>query len=196
MPYAISLRLDDAAAARVVGMWRALADAGLDDTLLRLGAAPHITLAVLDDASPLARLQDAFAFLSREAEPLTLACRAFSVFPGARAALVLAPTATEALLRLHARLLQRLDGLTPGAHYRPGCWIPHITLAWAVSDPAACLRVLAGEAMPVQGRLVAAELVRFDPLVEAGRDRRQIMDAAFIADPAMPIEVSASSHGG
>ncbi len=43
MPLAMTLRLDDAAAASVVAMWRALAESGVDDDCLRLGYPPHVT---------------------------------------------------------------------------------------------------------------------------------------------------------
>ena len=46
MPFAATLRPDDATAAPVVAMWRALAEGGVDDDRLRLGYLPDVTLAV------------------------------------------------------------------------------------------------------------------------------------------------------
>jgi hypothetical protein len=59
MPLAAALRLDDAAAAPVSALWRALAEAGVDDDCLRLGYPPHVTLAVWPDDAPVGALQAA-----------------------------------------------------------------------------------------------------------------------------------------
>jgi 2'-5' RNA ligase len=93
MPLAVTLRLDDAAAAAVVAMWRALAEGGVDDDCLRLGYPPHVTLAVWPDGAPagtlLAAAVERFG-AEWGALPATLA--GFGVFPGAPAVVWAAPS--------------------------------------------------------------------------------------------------------
>jgi hypothetical protein len=83
MPYALTLPLDDAAAAEVVRMWHALAEQAGDDGCIRLGYTPHITLAVLPDSAPLTEIEEAAFGAARQWAPLSLALAGIGIFPGA-----------------------------------------------------------------------------------------------------------------
>jgi len=102
MAYAVTLRLDEEAAARVRALWALLSAEGFANHAARLGYEPHLTLALLDDASDAARLGQTVSDISADWRALRLSLSAVAAFPAERAALWLAPTVTAPLLDLHA----------------------------------------------------------------------------------------------
>src|ERR1700722_14365449 len=138
MPYAVTLRLDENAAGQVR---RLRVDTAID-------YAPHLTLAVYPDDSD---IKDTVATLVAEGHAMPVAFAALGLFPGEGSVLWVAPVATEELLRRHATLLGALPAAHP--HYRPGAWVPHVTLAQhvparrvatAVADLAAAWQPFSG----------------------------------------------------
>jgi 2'-5' RNA ligase len=164
MPLAVTLQFDAAAAPVIASLWGTLAAAGIDSDRHDLGYAPHLTLAVYADGTPADILRDAVKHAGEtwDAMPVTLA--GLGVFPGRAPILWAAPVVTQALLARHAALLAALPGLTPHAHYRPGVWVPHVTLSGALTDPAAALALLLPLWRHVTGLLDRVDLVRFRPV--------------------------------
>jgi len=164
MPLAVTLRLDDAAAAPVVAMWRALAEGGVDDDLLRLGYPPHVTLAVWPDGTPAEPLEAAVERFGAEWGAMPVALAGFGVFPGAPAVVWAAPVVTGKLLARQAALVAAVPEAPCEEHYRPGHWVPHVTLgqAGALGRAMDVLTPFWRGALP--GRLDRLELVRFRPI--------------------------------
>lgn len=166
MPYAVTLRLDADVAPAVEGMWRTLAALGFDDDRHRLGYAPHVTLAIYPDDAPAGDMRAALESVARgwTALPVTLA--GFGVFPGLAPVLWIAPVVTPALLDRHAAVQAALPDLVPHEHYRPGAWVPHVTLSGAaLRDPAGALAALLPLFQrPLTGTLDQVDLVRFRPV--------------------------------
>ncbi len=102
MPYAITLRLDAAAAAPVASMWQALALQGVSDEAVRLGYPPHVTLAVCADAANSERLLAAARTWAAQWRELPVTLASLGLFPGPPATLFLAPVVTPELLERHA----------------------------------------------------------------------------------------------
>ena len=164
MPLAVALRLDDAAAAPVLAMWRVLAESGVDDDCLRLGYPPHVTLAVWPEEAPVGPLDAAVARCGAEWGALPVAFAGFGVFPGTPAVVWAAPVVTETLLARQAALIAAVPGAPPEAHWRPGHWVPHVTLG-RTDAPSRAMEVLAPLWRgPLSGRLDRLELVRFRPV--------------------------------
>lgn len=164
MPLAVTLRLDDAAAAPISAMWRALAESGLDDDCLRLGYPPHVTLAVWSEEAPADILAVVAERFGEAWGALPFALAGFGVFPSAAVVIWAAPVVTEALLTRQAALVAAVPGTPCHPHYRPGHWVPHVTLGQtdAVGRAMEVLAPLWGA--PISGRLDRLELVRFRPV--------------------------------
>ena len=129
MPYAITLRLDTVAAAPIVAMWRALAAAGLHEDSLALGYPPHVTLTIHPDGVDVGHLAEAVRRHAAGWDAFPLRFAGFGVFAAPVPVLYLAPVVTPALLLCQQALAEALSGLPCDPHYRPGSWVPHITLA-------------------------------------------------------------------
>ena len=129
VPYAVTLRIDADAAAPIEAMWRALADRGLHDDGLRLGYKPHITLTVHPDGVNEAHLRGAVRHCADGWDAMALRVAAFGVFAAPVPVLYLAPVVTPALLLRQQVLAEALSDLPFDPHYRPGAWVPHVTLA-------------------------------------------------------------------
>jgi 2'-5' RNA ligase len=167
MPYAVTLRLDPAAAARVERIWHALADLTGEDDAPRLGYPPHLTLAVLPDTAPAPSVEAAVSRMAAAWDALPVTLAGLAVFPGTPPVLWAAPVPSDDLLARHGMLHAALAPLPVHPHYRPGGWVPHVTLAAAGRSPAARMLDAALSAWegPIEGRLGRIEFVRFRPVV-------------------------------
>lgn len=191
MPYAVTLRLDAEPAAAVEAVWSALGERGVSNSMRRLAYPPHVTLIVCDDAVDASALTDAVRRLVPEWRSLTLACPALAVFSDQPATLFVIATPTEALLRMQASLcgVVPADRLHP--HYRPGTWLPHITVA----DDLPAARIasamsLAGAAFrPFAAPLSQVDLLRFRPV-------KLLWNARLAAADGKPAQSGSSSGAG
>ena len=163
MPFAVTLRLDPSAGARVSKLWDGLADAGLSD-LRTLAYAPHITLAVLSEGAP--DLAGQVATVAAGWNRLAVRFAGFGVFPGPPAVLWLAPVPDASLLACQRALCDRLPGKQLHPHYRPGAWVPHVTLAedLTAAGLAEAMMCLAGGWASFEARLEQVDVVQFRPV--------------------------------
>jgi hypothetical protein len=126
---AACLLLDDRSDAGVRRLWRRIEDAGVPTLLTHTHGlhVPHLTWAALRTFD-LDAVRRALAGFS-EHPPVDLHLDAFGTFRRSRC--WLAPAATPDLVELQAAVVQAVGGT--GAelhhHYRPGTWVPHLTLA-------------------------------------------------------------------
>jgi 2'-5' RNA ligase len=151
--------LDAGAVDRVRRLWQALAEqAGADDAI-RLGYLPHLTLAVLPSEVPISAVEEAMAQAVEDWGTFSLVLAGFGVFPGA------APVVTAGLLTRHASLCAALAAFGVHPHYRPGHWMPHVTLCQECPSSARAIEVVTtiwdG---PITARLKRIELVQFPPV--------------------------------
>jgi 2'-5' RNA ligase len=163
MPFAITLRLDDAAADRVSDLWHILAAQGLSHDAIRLGYPAHLTLAICPDDVPGSLLEDAIEALGElQAMPLTLS--SLGIFVGQPAVVFLAPIVTVDLLSLHGKLLDALGDLPIQSHYRRTNWVPHVTLAKDIQAPETAIAAFHSVTMPITGILEKIEVIHFRPV--------------------------------
>lgn len=129
MGFAVILCFEPEAEARLQGLWQALAEGGINSTMVAAGFRPHITLGGFDGAPPKGLCEELQQLVART-PPLTVAFSGIGVFP-TEEVLYLAPVVTMELLELQARLRACLAGLgvAQPEHYQPGHWVPHCTLA-------------------------------------------------------------------
>jgi 2'-5' RNA ligase len=85
-------------------------------------------------------------------------------FPGNGTVLWAVPIVTRDLLARHQAIQTALPDLKVDAHYRPGAWVPHVTLSAALPDPGPALMALLSSWEPTTGFLDRVELVRFRPV--------------------------------
>ncbi|MGJ4896586.1 MULTISPECIES: 2'-5' RNA ligase family protein [unclassified Bradyrhizobium] len=164
MPFAITLPFDHISASKIQAMWRHLAADGIDADRHQLGYAPHVTVAIYPDETPLNRLRSAIEDTCRNWEPLPVRLSGLGVFPGDGAVLWAVPVVTAGLLARHDAIHSALGDLNVHEHYRPGAWVPHVTLSGALHDPGAALKALLSGWEPITGFLDRVELVSFRPV--------------------------------
>lgn len=137
MGFAVEMYFDREAEERVRSLWLELQAAGLDSTLLDIGARPHLSLAVFDrvEVSALCGLVEEFADRVHGYSSLFAAV---GTFPGNEGVVFLAPAVSGELLALHGTFHRRLLdlGLETWEYYSPGRWIPHCTVALRLSSKA------------------------------------------------------------
>ncbi|MGG5821555.1 2'-5' RNA ligase family protein [Falsiroseomonas sp. HW251] len=166
MPVAVTLRLDDAAAARIESLRLAARDPADPP---HHGYPAHLTLAVLaDDALPAVEATLPRIIAPWRRLPLTIA--GLGVFPMPTPVLWAAPVVTPPLLAAQEALCTALAGFALDPHYRPGDWVPHVTLQQGGSSSATAALGRASSVWdgPISGWLDRVELVSFHPVRVVG----------------------------
>jgi 2'-5' RNA ligase len=165
MPLAVTLRLDDETAAAVKRMWHALAEQTGDDDALRLGYAPHLTLALMPDDSSAADAERVVLDLAGTWNALPLTLAGFGVFPASPPVIWVAPVVTGSLLAYQSALHAALHPIPIDAHYHVGAWVPHVTLTQGAKSSARAVEAVSSVwSGPIGGIGDRVELVRFHPV--------------------------------
>jgi 2'-5' RNA ligase len=156
----VCLLLDDAADRAVRRLWARLEEAGVPTLLTHTHGRhlPHLTLASLTSCD-LDAVRSALTALP-PAEPLPTRFEALGMFRRSRC--WLAPTVTPGLLLRQEAAARAVSEAGAEVHraYRPGDWLPHLTVA-----PRLRLRELAtvaekvNEVLPLPATLASAALV-------------------------------------
>ncbi len=166
MPLAITALLDPQSETALEALCRQLAE-----RCLAAGAPaevrPHLTVAI-SPALDAGELREPLASWCGARGPVAVRLSSVGTFPGAEGVVFLAPVVTAELLVFHGELHALLAalGVTSVAAYRPGLWVPHITLATGVPD------AMLGEALRLARQapvfrnvsLVRVALAEFPPL--------------------------------
>ena len=157
MPLAVLLRVDAASSARVAAMRAAV-------TQEPPHHAPHITLVVASERVDAPALADDLRAAVVDWTPMRLGFAAIALFPGD--VLWLAPAPTARLLEWHMRISALLPSMEVDPRYRPGAWVPHLTLAQDLTIDSAsdAVRALSSGWQPFTAELDRIELVRFAPV--------------------------------
>jgi 2'-5' RNA ligase len=164
MPLAVTLCFDSASAVLLENLWGTLAAQNIDSDRHQLGYAPHVTLAIYPDETSDEEVAAALALVAPTWTALPVTLAGFGIFPGATSILWAAPVVTAELLDRHMALQAALPDFLVHPHYRPGSWVPHVTLSGVLRDPAQALAALMPLWQPVSGLLSRLELVRFRPV--------------------------------
>lgn len=156
---------DPTADAEVRAIWATLSNSNIDSSMMMLGVAPHVTLAVMDNAlsAPLIGRVDA---LAARTEPFTINFDRIEMFGGSETVLYLAPQSSTALRRLHETFHESAFGIgTSTEHTRPGSWVPHATIAMALrkSPLAVARRMLSTSFSAFNARVTDLAVIRFIP---------------------------------
>jgi 2'-5' RNA ligase len=126
---AVCLLLDDRSEAVVRRLWRRMEDAGVSTLLTHTHGrhVPHLTWAALRSYD-LDSVRTSLEELPGQ-PPVALHLDAFGTFRRSRC--WLAPAVTSGLVERQAAVVAAVvgSGAELHRHYRPGTWVPHVTLA-------------------------------------------------------------------
>jgi hypothetical protein len=147
---AVCLLLDNRADATVRRLWRRLEDTGVPTLLTHTHGhhVPHLTWAALRSYD-LDAVRTALEALP-EQPPLDLHLDALGTFRRSRC--WLAPAVTTSLVERQAAIVAAVDetGADLHRHYRPGSWVPHVTLAPRLHlDDLATVAKLVYDVLPI-----------------------------------------------
>jgi len=171
VPYAVILYLDPETEAAVRSLWERMGQAGISHSLLETGACPHVTCAVYDDMD----LDRCRPVVAREAQALA----GFSIhfpflgaFNSRESVVFLGAAMSPELVAVHGAIhrVLRTCGYQSWAHYLPGNWVPHCTLARHLASDQIPDAIAGAQelTLPVKGRIDRVGLVVFPPIRTAG----------------------------
>jgi 2'-5' RNA ligase len=143
MSFAVQLYFDPGSDTAIRNLWEAVASAGVPFPLRDSGNRPHVSLAIYGeiDVPVCASRLNVFA---QTRSPFALSIASLGIFSAEKTVVFLAPIVSPTLLDLHRQVHQLLQDAAslPAAHYLPGHWTPHCTLATRV--PPQCLSQAVG----------------------------------------------------
>ena len=160
MSLAVCLLIDDPADAAVRELWRRLEEAGVPSLATHTHGrhVPHLTLAALRTYR-IPDVQRALAGLP-VAEPHVLYLDALGAFRRSRC--WLAPAASAGLVARQEAVVEAAVGTGADLHrhYRPGLWVPHLTLAPRLhtTDLPTVARIVY-DVLPLTARVSRAALI-------------------------------------
>ncbi len=135
MALAINIRADNGSADEIEKLWDQVGAFEDAPSMRALGYRPHLTFAIydspaIDQMTVGTAMRDAIA---GQAQLRIAFCR-ISWFAGPPLVLWAEPAADEALARIHRSISASIDPAYCRAHYRPGAWTPHCTLAMHIAE--------------------------------------------------------------
>jgi 2'-5' RNA ligase superfamily len=86
------------------------------------------------------------------------------IFPGD--VIFFGPVVTDELLKLHRRFHAAFAHFSDScwAHYHPGVWVPHVTVAMNVKNVSIAVEEVMRDWKPVSAKLDALRLIEFRPV--------------------------------
>ncbi len=162
MAFAIELYFDSVADSRIRSAWSELSAASLPSWPLRIGARPHISILVVDKASP--ESIDSIFRSVMSAAPFQIAFGSADHFEADDAIVFLRPDSSSELRNLHNRAVaeSRRHGLIPRHHGDE--WVPHCTCDYRVGKPQLPVGLLIlNQLLPLQARVQEVGYVEVTP---------------------------------
>lgn len=157
--YAVVLYLDEFSERRVRQLWDVLDDHGVPSagSTYEADYRPHITLAIVEAADPMALADRLRAPLAGVAGmPVTMTALGFFLTERAPAYLAVAPT--RRLLEVHEEVHRAIGTAGSWTYYRPGTWMPHCTLAMDVECQTSVADALGADTLPIRATVGSAFL--------------------------------------
>jgi 2'-5' RNA ligase len=162
MAFAIELYFDGVADSRIRSAWSALSAASLPAWPLRIGARPHISILVIDRASP--ESIDTIFRSMLSTPPFEIVFGSADHFEVDDAIVFLKPDVSSDLHRLNKRAVAeaRSCGLIPRHHEEE--WIPHCTCDYQVGKPQLSMGLsILKQLLPLQARVQELGYVEVTP---------------------------------
>ena len=130
---AVELFFDPHTEARIMGLWEKVARVAVGPSMSDIGARPHISLAVFEEGNPDQCRVDLRSF-AQEIAPIEVMLSYIGVFPSTGVVFI-GVVVTDTLLGLNQSLYNCLTGMgiVSTRYYHPGNWVPHCTVATALS---------------------------------------------------------------
>ncbi len=141
----------------------------IDSPLPKIGALPHVSLALFD-AVDVSRLIDVSGAFAHNTCAFGIRFSSVGLFSGDDTVVFLAPVVTDELLGLHRSFHMRLEaaGLCSDPYYAPGYWVPHCTITIEEPLPGAFDTIETIHAAKVMGEYLVSSIhvVEFRPVVD------------------------------
>ena len=164
MAFTVQLDLDARTEAEIAALADRLARTVPDlETVRQIGDVHHLSLGVYDELP----VDLAVPELARFAEGLTslnLRLANVGIFPGN--IIFFGPVVTDELLEIHRRFhaaFAHFSGCC-WAHYHPGVWVPHVTVAMNVKNISIAVEEIMRDWKPVSAKLDVLRLIEFRPV--------------------------------
>ena len=164
MAFTVQLDLDASNEAEIAAIADRLAriDPNLE-TVRQIGDVHHVSLGVYDEL-PIDLVVPKLARFAERLTSLNLRLANVGIFPGD--VIFFGPVVTEGLLELHRRFHAAFAHFSElcWAHYRPGVWVPHVTVAMNVKNISIAVEEVMRDWQPVSAKLDVLRLIEFRPV--------------------------------
>lgn len=167
MAYAIELLFDEAAETAVCSLWQSLADAGINDSMIRVGAIPHVTLGgFADEQIDMGLVVEKLRRFAGKKRPFSLTFSYLGIFNTRPAVIYAGVTMSLTLLDTHHFYHELFAGVgqQPWGYYLPDVWVPHCTLAEGVVAVETAVAHCQQLSLPIHTTVNRIAVVQPDPV--------------------------------
>ena len=135
MLFVVELYFDASTEDRIRGVWKAIDEAGISDSMPRGGYRPHVSLGVCDHLETDSLVQELTTFAASVA-PFRLSFPNIGIFSTSEGVVYLGAAVTTQLLNLHTTFHKvfKKYAKKQREYYTVGRWVPHCTLAFGLSE--------------------------------------------------------------
>ena len=169
MPFAVEMYMDSVAEASVWKLCESISEAGLSSFMLKIGARPHVSLALFKEIDLIDFKSELKSFADKT-EPFEVTFASISTFPTEEGVVFLAPIVTQKLLDIHSRFHSEFSRyrLYGSDHYLPNRWVPHCTVCMDLrSDQiSSVIDVCRQSHFPISGRFEQVGVIEYRPVKE------------------------------
>lgn len=159
-----ALYFDKETDAAIRRLWQMIEDAGLPSRMLSMAYPPHMTILVCEDSNLEAVRETLSEFIAHQ-PPIEVEFHSLGVFATPDGVIYLSPVATQHMLAFHEALWAIIEPYSqqPKDLYRPGSWVPHITLDVEVPHDkiGAVIETLLQAELPKKGLLTSLFMAEF-----------------------------------
>jgi len=166
---AISISANNETSKYITRLWKQASMFEDEPSMVKLGYPPHFTFAIYEHVET-EHLERTVRTVFSGCAPIRITFDCIKFFDASPLVLWASPRDASALQELHTAIHDHNDPARCHAHYRPGAWVPHCTLATSITDAhkSAAIDLATKAAMPFDVIFDAADWISFPPITLAG----------------------------
>lgn len=167
MGYAIVGYFDSISDEKIKGLWKGLADIGVDDYLINSANNPHIKFAMFDSLE-LDLAQKELHELSKKVQKINIHFKKYGIYPNYNPFITIDIADSIEIIKLHMdiqKIFNKFGNEDNRGYFVPGIWKPdcQLTVSFDKAKLATAINYISRTDLPFNGQLKKIGIIEFHP---------------------------------